>query len=173
MSSVFVSRARDSFGDTLERLGVEEEAGAPTPEELGRRAALLVGAEQAWDHHIGPMLAAAQVADLLGVGTRQAVHDRARRGGLLALHRGSRQVRFPAFQLVERPGSATRAVLPELGRVMRIFADAGVDEWTVASWFCTLAPLLETMTPAAWLAEGKDPEQAIEAARRSAARLGQ
>lgn len=173
MSSVFVSRARNAFGDTLERLGVEEDAGAPTPEELGRRAALLVGAEQVWDHRIGPMLGADVVAGLLGVGTRQAVHDRARRGGLLALHRGSRQVRFPSFQLVDRPGSTTKAVLPELSRVIRIFADAGVDAWTVASWFRTPAPLLETMTPAVWLADGRDPVQAIEAARRSAARLGQ
>jgi len=168
-----VSRARDSFGDTLERLGVEEEAGASAAEELGRRAALLVGSEHAWDNHIGPMLGAEQVAGQLGVGTRQAVHDRARRGRLLALHRGARQVRFPAFQLVDQPGSTTKTTLPELGRLLGIFADAGVDSWTVASWFCTPAVLLESMTPAGWLAEGKDPQRALEAARRSAARLGQ
>jgi len=173
VSSIFVSRARDSFGDTLERLGVEEGAGAAAAEELGRRAALLVGAEHAWDHHIGPMLAAEQVGALLGVSTRQAVHDRARRGGLLALRRGSRQVRFPAFQFVERPGSITKIVLPGLGRVLGIFADAGVDTWTVASWFCTPAALLDSMTPAGWLAGGREPERVLEAARRSAARLGQ
>ena len=173
MSSIFLSRARDSFGDTLERLGVEEEPGAATAEELGRRAALLVGAEQAWDHHIGPMLGAEQVAALLGVGTRQAVHDRARRGSLIALHRGSRQVRFPTFQLVDRPGSTTKTVLPELGRVLAIFTDSGVDAWTVASWFCTPSALLESMAPAGWLAAGKDPQRVLEAARRSAARLGQ
>lgn len=152
---------------------MDEEAGALTAEEFGRRAALLVGAEQAWDHHIGPMLGAEQVASLLGVGTRQAVHDRARRGSLLALRRGSRQVRFPAFQLVDRPGSTTKTVLPELGRVLGVFAGAGVDAWTVASWFCTPAPLLESRTPAGWLTEDRDPRRALEAARRSAARLGQ
>jgi hypothetical protein len=156
----------------LERLGVEEEAGS-APEDLGRRAALLVGAEHAWDQHIGPMLGAEQMAGLLGVGTRQAIHDRARRGGLIALRRGSRQVRFPAFQLVDQLGSTAKTVLPELGHILRVFADAGVDTWTTASWFCTPAALLESMTPAGWLATGKDPQRVVEAAQRSAARLGQ
>ena len=141
-------RASDSFGDTFGRLGVQEESGASTPEELGYRAALLVAADRVWEHHIGPMLTAEQAAALLGVGTRQAVHDRAKRGGLLALHKGSRQVRFPAFQFVERPGSTAKTVLPELSRLIGIFTDSGVDVWTLASWFRTPAPLLETLTPA-------------------------
>lgn len=178
MPSTFVARARASFGDTLERLGVGEdavgdEAGDASAEDLGRRAAILVGAQRVWDHHLGPLLGASEVADLLGVGTRQAVHDRARRGGLLALHRGSRQVRFPAFQLIDRPGSATKIVMPGLRGILSAFAAAGVDPWTVASWFSTPAELLMGMTPARWLAEGGDPESALEAARRSAARLGQ
>jgi hypothetical protein len=176
--STFVARARASFGDTLERLGVGEDAvradaGDPCAEDLGRRAAILVGAQRVWDHHLGPLLGASEVAELLGVGTRQAVHDRARRGGLLALHQGSRQVRFPAFQLIDRPGSATKMVIPGLRGILSAFADAGVDPWTVASWFCTPAELLADVTPARWLAEGSDPEGALDAARRSAARLGQ
>lgn len=173
MASVFVSRARDSFADTLQRLGVDQGAEAEGAERLGRRAALLVGAEHAWDHHVGPLIAADQVAELLGVGSRQAVHDRARRGGLLALRRGSRQVRFPAFQFLEQPGSTTRTVLPGLGQVLAVFADAGIDTWTVASWLCTPSPLLGARTPALWLAADGNTERAVEAARRSAARLGQ
>ncbi|MGH9065893.1 MAG: hypothetical protein ACRD0L_18375 [Acidimicrobiales bacterium] len=172
MPSTFVARARASFGDTLERLGVDEGEDA-SPEDLGHRAAILVGAGRAWDRHLGPMLSAGELADLLGIGTRQAVHDRARRGGLLALHRGSRQVRFPAFQLVARRGSLTHAVLPELGAILEVVEAAGVDPWTVASWFCTPSELLDAMTPARWLAEGRHPDSALEAARRSAARLGQ
>lgn len=173
VSSTFVARARDSFGDTLERLGVGDAAGDASAEDLGRRAAILVGAQRVWDHHLGPLLGASEVADLLGVGTRQAVHDRARRGGLLALHRGSRQVRFPAFQLIDRPGSVTKVALPGLRAILSAFDAAGIDTWTVASWFCTPAELLEARTPARWLAEEGDPDKAVEAARRSAARLGQ
>ncbi|MGH9070589.1 MAG: hypothetical protein ACRDX8_05340 [Acidimicrobiales bacterium] len=173
MSSTFVTRARESFGETLERLGVDDQAEDTSPEDLGHRAAILVAAGRVWDRHLGPMVGAGELADLLGIGTRQAVHDRARRGGLLALRRGSRQVRFPAFQLVDRPGSVSRTVLPGLGAILELFDVASVDAWTVASWFCTPGELLEAMTPARWLAEGNHPDAAIEAARRSAARLGQ
>lgn len=173
MSSIFVTRARESFGDTLERLGVEDEASDASPEDLGHRAAILVGAGRVWDRHLGRMLGAGELAQLLGIGTRQAVHDRARRGGLLALRRGSRQVRFPAFQLTDRPGSVTQVVLPGLAAILKVFDAADVDPWTVASWFCTPSELLEAMTPARWLAEGRDPAGAVEAARRSGARLGQ
>jgi len=169
----FVAQARESFGATLERLGLGEEFGGASAEDLGRRAAILVGAGRVWDHHLGPMLGADQVAGLLGVGTRQAVHDRARRGGLLALRRGSRQVRFPAFQLIDRPGTTTMAVLTGLPALLGAFQEAGVDPWTVASWFCTANALLQGMEPVRWLAGGGSPELALVAARRSASRLGQ
>ncbi|MGH9073620.1 MAG: hypothetical protein ACRDZQ_05825, partial [Acidimicrobiales bacterium] len=173
MSSTFVTRARDAFGDTLERLGMDSEAEDTSPEDLGHRAAILVGAGRAWDRHLGPMLGASELAQMLGIGTRQAVHDRARRGGLLALRRGSRQVRFPAFQVINRPGSVSHTVLPGLGAILEVFDAAGVDAWTVASWFCTPSEVLEAMTPARWLGEQRDPNSALDAAKRSAARLGQ
>lgn len=169
----FVTQARESFGATLERLGVGDESGGSSAEEFGRRAAILVGAGRVWDRQLGPMLGADQVAGLLGVGTRQAVHDRVRRGGLLALRRGSRQVRFPAFQLIDRSGTTTKAVLPGLPALLGAFQEAGVDPWTVASWFCTPNTLLQGMEPARWLAGGGSPELALVAARRSASRLGQ
>ncbi len=169
----FVAQARESFGDTLERLGVSEDSGGASAEDLGRRAALLVAAGRVWDRHLGPMLGAVQVAGLLGVGTPQAVHDRVRRGGLLALRRGSRQVRFPAFQLVDRPGSTVKTALPGLPAILSAFQAAAVDPWTVASWFCTPTALLRDMSPARWLAEGGSSEVALVAAQRSASRLAQ
>jgi hypothetical protein len=172
VTSTFVARARNSFSDTLERLGLGVGETAGSAEELGRRAALLVGAEQVWDRHLGPALTADQVATVLGV-SRQAIHDRAQRGGLLALHSGGRRVRFPAFQLVDRPGATTKHVLPGLQAILTVFRAAGVDEWTVASWFNTVTETLDATTPARWLAEGREPARVLGAARRSAARLGQ
>jgi hypothetical protein len=160
--------AAASFEETLEELGFDEvEVELGDPAELGRRAALLIAAEAVWRRHLGPLLDGKQVQELLGGRTRQAVNDLLKRRRLLGLPIGKRRVVFPAFQF--RAGRPH----PELAAILETFADADVGPYTVASWFMTPQPLLEHETPARWLQRGCDGEQVKEAARRSAARLGQ
>jgi hypothetical protein len=140
--------------------------GLGDPRELGERAALLAVAEMAWSRHLGALLDSHQVQALLGVGTRQAVSDRARRGGLLALPTTSGRVYFPAFQF--GPGGRPHPALP---KVLAVFAQAEVGPWTVASWFRTPQALLDDTAPADWMGQGKDEERLLEAARRTAAKL--
>ena len=142
------------------------EGGFGDPRELGERAALLAVAEMAWSRHLGALLDTHQVQALLDVGTRQAVSDRARRGGLLALPTASGRVLFPAFQF--GPGGQPHPVLP---KVLRIFVDAEVDPWLVGSWFQTRQVLLGGASPADWMGQGKAEETLLEAARRTAAKL--
>jgi len=140
--------------------------GLGDPRELGERAALLAVAEMTWNRHLGALLDTHQVQALLGVGTRQAVSDRARRGGLLALPTSSGRVLFPAFQF--GPGGRPHPVLP---RVLEVFGEAEVEPWLVASWFRTPQALLGDSSPADWMARGKAEETLLEAARRTAEKL--
>lgn len=188
MSESFSARAAAAFQEALEQVerslagagpvpaseiaepeavyGAGGEGGLGDPRELGERAALLAVAEMARSRHLGALLDTHQVQALLGVGTRQAVSDRARRGGLLALPTSSGRVFFPAFQF--GPGGRPHAALP---KVLAAFAEAEVDPWTVASWFRTAQALLDGTTPADWMGHGKGEDRLLEAARRTAAKL--
>lgn len=165
----FAAVASGSFRETLEELGLAEgSAELGTPEELGRRAALAAAAEAAWKGQLGPLLETDQVRRLVGVKSRQAVSDLGSRRRLLALPRSGRRVVYPAFQF-----AANGRPFEVLPRVLAEFEERGaaVSRWTIASWFVTPQPLLGGQTPAGWLKAGRDPEKAVLAARRTAARM--
>ncbi|MGQ0670241.1 MAG: hypothetical protein ACT4PO_11315 [Actinomycetota bacterium] len=129
---------------------------------------MVAAAEVVWTKHLGPLLDARQVQDLLGVDTRQAVSDLRARRRMLGLPKESGRVVYPAFQF----GDSGRPfeLLPQ---VLEVFEErAHVDPWTIASWFVTPQAFLARMTPAEWLAKGEDPDLVVRAARRTAARLG-
>lgn len=146
--------------------GAEALPAAEDPVALGERAALLVVAQSSWQRHLGTLFETSDVQALLGVGTRQAVSDRARRGGLLMLATPDGRRYYPAFQF--GPAGKPYAVLPQ---VLAAFAEAEVSPYTVASWFRTPQALLDGGTPARWMGEGRPDEPLVEAARRTAARF--
>lgn len=146
--------------------GGPPEAGLGDPRELGERAALLALAEAARRRHVDALLDTHQVQALMGVGTRQAVSDRARRGGLLMLPTTAGRVGYPAFQF--GPGGQPYPAVP---RVLEVFAGIEADPWTVASWFQRPQALLGDATPAEWLGRGGSDDSLLEAARRTAAKL--
>jgi hypothetical protein len=163
---VIRSAAAAAFEEALVELGIDE--GDPEigdARRLGRRGALLAVAGTVWRRHLGPLLNTRQVAELLGVGSRQAVHDRVRRRRILALPTEERDLAYPAFQFNEQ-GQPHAAI----GRVLEAFAGAKLSPHTVASWFLTPQAALEGLTPAAWMAQARDPDRLLSAARRSASR---
>lgn len=162
-----LATASASFRRTLVRLGLDAEHQALSDAvHFGRRAALLAAAEAVWGRHLGDLLGVKDVQTLLGVGTRQAVHDLVRRGRLLGLPTRDGRTLYPRFQLRSdgRP-------YPSLAPVLRAFSEAGADAWTVASWFATAQPELDGLTPADWLARGGDGDRVVAVARHSAAAL--
>lgn len=166
MSEMAAVAAR-AFERTLEQL--ERQEGAPDlgdPEALGRRAALLAAAEAVWGQHLGPLFDVEQARSALGVGSRQAVSDLARRGRLLTLDAPGGRKLYPAFQF--GPGGRP---FPEIAAVLATFADAVETPYTVASWCVSPQKLLEGETPAAWMRSRRDPGPMLEEARRAAARL--
>lgn len=166
MGAMATSEAAAAFAETLAELGVDElDPEIGDARSLGRRAALLAVAGTVWRRHLGPLLNTKQVAELLGVGTRQAVNDRVRRHGILALPTAGRDLAYPAFQFDEG-GEPYPALTP----VLATFAEAKLSPHTISSWFVTPQAALDGAAPAEWLSEGRDQEQLIVAARRSASR---
>jgi hypothetical protein len=162
-----IAAAAAAFEETLEELGLSElEREFEDPEELGRRAALLIAGRLIWDRHLGAMLDSRQVQELLGVRTRQAVNDLMKRGRLLGLPVKSRRWSFPSFQFsgTGRP----YAILPD---VLSAFEGVVTTPYTVASWFVSPHSLLEGQTPVAWLKSGGDADLVRQAAQRSAASM--
>ncbi len=161
-----MSAAAEAFEEALAEFGLDErDADFGDPRALGRRAALLAVAGTVWRRHLGPLLTSKQVAELLGVGTRQAVSDRVKRRRILALPAGERELAYPSFQF-----GPTGEPYPAMASVLEVFSTAKLSPHTIASWFVTPQDALDGATPAEWMAEGRDVERVVVAARRSAAR---
>jgi hypothetical protein len=160
------AEAVESFDQTLAELGVGEgDTEVDDPAGLGRRAALMAASDVLWERHLGPLYSTKQVRELMGIGSRQAISERAKRRRLLAVPGSDGKPVFPAFQF------AGRRLLPGLGAILDTFQGAVESPYTVASWFVTPEPLLDDKAPAAWLRESGAPDRALQAASRYAERL--
>jgi hypothetical protein len=166
MSSATAEAGR-AFKEALDALGLNGQEEGFDPGELGRRGALLAASDLIWRERLGRLVSRDEVQELLGLKSRQAVHDLAKRGRLLALSTQSGRALFPAFQFDLEQGRIYSAVPAAIAH----FGQASVDPYTAASWFCEPQPLLERLTPAEWLRERRADRPLIEAARRSAAPL--
>ena len=165
--SAALDTAAASFKATLRELGLsgnEPELGDAA--RLGQRAALVAAAAAVWQKQLGPLLEMRHAQQLLGVGSRQAVHDLIQRHRLLALTTEDRRTLIPVFQFTEA-GRPYEAVPP----ILRIFAQAEATGWTTASWFTTPCPELNGQSPMAWISEGRDLDAVLDAARAAAAPL--
>ncbi len=163
MSGAFAP-ATEAFERVLEELEVEPEQGDLAA--LGRRAGLVAAANSVWSRHLGPMFDAEQAMTMLGVSSRQAVSDLAKRGRLLALDVGRGRKRYPAFQFGEngRPH-------PDLVPILALFAPVVETPYTIASWLVSPNHLLGDETPIAWMRARRESARLLEAARRAAERL--
>jgi hypothetical protein len=161
-----LAEAAKTFEQTLDELGITGNESEVDPSALGRRAALLAASDLVWHSHLGPLYSSKQVRDVMGRGTRQSVSELAKRGRLLALPKADGRLAFPAFQFTR-----TGERLPELERILEIFAGAVETPYTIASWFVTPEARLDGETPSAWLRAGRPADPVLEAATRYAARL--
>ncbi len=162
MSAAFAIAA-EAFERTLEELDLDD---FDDPVILGRRGALLAAADSVWDRHLGPTFDTEQAKTVLGVSSRQAVSDLAKRSRLLALDAAGGRKLYPMFQF-GRDGRP----YPELAEILPLFAGVVETPHTTASWLVSPNFHLGDETPAAWMRSGKEPGRLLEAARRAAARL--
>jgi hypothetical protein len=156
-----------AFARALAALGLSGDEEGFDANELGRRGALLATSDLVWRERLGRLLTRDEVQEILGLQTRQAVFDLAKRGRLLALPTESGRAHYPAFQFDLERGRT----YPALTKALMLFREAEVDPYSAASWFCEPQSLLGERTPAQWMLERRSDETLIEAARRSAAPL--
>jgi hypothetical protein len=158
--------AARAFAQELELLERRGELELEEPERAGRRGALIVAAASIWARHLDGLLDAEQTRLLLGVKSRQAVHDLVRRGRLLRVQDSAGRVLYPANQFDEhgRPFAL-------VGDLIESFAPAGVSPWAIASFLSSPQRELDGQTPQRWLLAGGEDGPVREAARRIAARL--
>lgn len=166
MMATAVDTATEAFRATLTEFGALTGAADSEARDLGRRAALLVGSAASWREHLGELLDVPAVMTLLGVGTRQAVYDLVTRVRMLGLPRRGGTMVFPAFQFDPTAGRP----YPVIPQILTVFAEAGVDPHTVATWLATGQDELNGATPTSLLATNA-ARTVLPAARRAAARL--
>lgn len=142
------------------------EKGRVAPERLGSRAddeTLSPADARAWIEArtiVRPvddeLVGAGDVATLLGLGSRQAVHGRRARGALVGFVNGRRDVLFPRAQFDERG-----RVVPGLADVLAVFDGEAYEAW---SWLTASSAALDDDVPLERLRSG-DIEIVIAAAR--------
>jgi hypothetical protein len=165
--SVALNTAAASFKATLRELGFSgDEPELGDAARLGRRAALVAVAGALWRDQLGPLLNMRQTQEMLGVSSRQAVHDLIQRNRLLAVSTEDRGTLVPAFQFAET-GRPHEAIPP----ILRVFADVQATGWTTASWFTTPNTEIDGRTPIAWIKDGGDQATVLDAAEAAAAPL--
>jgi len=155
-----------AFAEQLEQLERGGELELREPARAGRRGALLVAAASVWARHLGGLLDGEQTRDLLGVKSRQAVHDLWRRGRLLRVEDSTGHTLYPANQF-----DAHGRPFALVAQLIETFAPTGVSPWTIASFLGSPQRELDGRTPQRWLLEGREEPPVREAARRVAARL--
>ena len=126
------------------------------PSTLAHRMLAAVPRAHTYDAFVGPFYDIEGVRRLLGGPSRQAVHDRVKRGTLLQVRTSDDLLLYPAFQF---DGTD---VAPRLRRILSIVRQAPVDGWTIATWFSVPATELDGASPRQWLARTGAPIEPVE-----------
>ena len=158
----------DLIRETMEEVGVYgDERGLGGRREFARRAVLLAAVDLIWRRKLGRLLSRAELQELLGQKTRQAVSELVRNRRVLALPSEGAGYLFPAFQI----DASKRRIYPAIPRVLAAFKDAVDSPFSIAAWFVEPDPSLDEGTPADWLREHRDADRLLIAAQRRAAEL--
>jgi hypothetical protein len=160
-----LDRTVEEFRRTLTEIGGQPSS-AGDAEAIGRRAAMVVLAGDAWERALGELLTSAETRILLGGVSREALRKRVASGSAIALRDDAGAVRYPRWQF----DAVTGSVFPAVRQLNRIFGEAELDPWTLAAFATTPQPELDDRTPVEALSD-EDPEPLLSAARRAATEL--
>lgn len=139
--------------------------------ELGTKAAEEAITSARWSRMVGDRIDTTEAAELLGV-TRQALSKRQTSGSLLGLP-GRGTTWYPTWQLdIDK-----KEIRSEIRHIIGAFRESlgkEADPFLIASWASTAQHEdLDGLSPAEWLAQGKDLEVLRQAAQRTTERLAQ
>ena len=160
-----LDRTVEEFRRTLTEIGGQPSS-ANDAEVLGRRAAMVVLAGGAWERALGELLTSAEARVLLGGISREALRKRVLSGSVLALRDDADLIRYPRWQF----DVANSTPFGVIKRLNRIFGEAGLDPWTLATFATAPQPELDDRAPVSAFADA-DLEPLLLAARRTVADL--
>jgi hypothetical protein len=160
-----LDRTVEEFRRTLTEIGGQPSS-ADDAEVLGRRAAMVVLAGDAWERALGELLTSAEARILLGGISREALRKRVLTGSVIALRDDADLIRYPCWQF-DAPNSAPFGAIKKLNK---IFDKAGLDPWTLAAFATAPQPELDDRTPVEALGDA-DLERLLLSARRTVADL--
>lgn len=126
-----IEKTYRAHGRSVAELGVEQ---------LAERMVATVPLPSPANERIGPFYRGEQVAKLLHI-SRQAVHERAKTGSLLALRTADDLWVYPTFQF------KGRGIIPGLQEVLAEFRQAQPDRWAVAAWLVSPTAALNGLSP--------------------------
>lgn len=162
-SATYARRAGDEFSRRLEELGIVGD----DPATLGRRAALAVAAEQAWESELEGLMTSAEARMLLGGISREGLRKQVAAGRVVALRDDRNLVRYPVWQF---DGEGARP-FPIVREIATRFSAAGLSAWTTASFCVARQAELDGDSPAEAMREGASDEAILLAAERAVAEL--
>jgi len=160
-----LDRTVEEFRRTLTEIGGQPSS-PDDAEVLGRRAAMVVLAGDAWERALGELLTSAEARVLLGGISREALRKRVLSGSVLALRDDAGLIRYPRWQFDAASGAPFGAVK----KLNKVFGDAGLDSWTLAAFSTAPQPELGDRAPVDAFAD-EDPEPLMLSARRAVAEL--
>lgn len=160
-----LDRTVEEFRRTLTEIGGQPSS-PEDAEAIGRRAAMAVLAGDAWERALGDLLTSAEARVLLGGVSREALRKRVASGSVIALRDDAGLTRYPRWQFDAVGGSPFGAVK----RLNEVFADAGLDSWTLAAFATAPQPELGNRAPVDSLAD-PDTGPLLLAAHRTVADL--
>ena len=127
-------------------------------EKLARRITAVVPVPSPVNELIGPFYRTDQMVRLLDI-SRQAVHDRTRKGGLLAAQTLEGTWVYPTFQF------DGRHLVNGLKAVLREFDLTETDRWAIAAWWVSPDTALTGQSPLEWIRAGRDLDRVRSLAR--------
>ena len=148
------------LGRSLEELG--------SARELASRMLATLPQPSPWDDALGPFYSSAQIGDVLGGVSRQAVAERRARRTILALRTADGHWVYPTAQFDQH-----HEVLDGLPDLIQTLAASGVDEWTLGGWLVSPMTSLEGYSPIRWLRAGRSLAPVLTLAHDAARRFAQ
>lgn len=163
--AALLDRTVEEFRRTLTEIGGQP-GSVDDAEVLGRRAAMVVLAGEAWERALGELLTSAEARALLGGISREALRKRVLSGSVIALRDDAELIRYPRWQF-DTANSTPHGAIKHLNK---IFGGAELDPWTLAAFATAPQPELGGRTPVDAFADA-DLEPLLLSAHRTVADL--
>jgi hypothetical protein len=165
MKSAVLRAVVEQLDRTLDNVSDDDLTALGGPHRIAARMAALIPLPHPLDRDIGPFYDTRALCEWIGV-SRQALDSRVRNHTLLGCPTDGGSRAYPVWQFTDDGDT-----IPHLHEVLTVLAAGSPHPWTWATWLAGRVRGQLGGRPAwTWLADGRDPEPVLTAARSDAAR---